>query len=635
LTGETGEHRAQGRLWTIALAALGIVYGDIGTSPLYWMRECFGGEHAVPASPENVLGVVSLIFWALVVTISVKYLAVVMRADNRGEGGILALMALVRPAEGGASKARRRALVAIGLFGAALLYGDGMITPAISVLSAVEGVEVAAPKLLGPYVLPATIVILVGLFLFQRRGTQGLGAVFGPVLLVWFAVLALLGLHSILQTPGVLAALSPHHALGFFGRNGWGGFLVLGAVFLAVTGGEALYADMGHFGRRPIRITWSFVVLPALVINYLGQAALILREPAAARNPFYLLVPSWGLYPMIALATAATIIASQAVISGAFSLTRQAVQLGYCPRLRIDHTSGAVIGQIYVPSVNWALMLATIGLVLGFGSSSALAAAYGVAVATTMVITTLLFYVVARWLWGWRRLSAGALTAGFLVIDLSFFVANFLKVEQGGWFPLLVAGLVFAAMSTWNKGRRIVASRLEAAALPFELVQQDMLSGGLARVPGTAVFMTRRMEGAPGALLHNVKHNKVLHERVVLLTVFTEEVPRIPPRERVHVEELGGGFYRVTARYGFMEQPDVPEILARCRREGLAFEPLETTFFLGRQTLIPSRRAGMHAWQQKLFTFLYRNEQSATTYYGIPPNRVVELGAQVELAAAE
>ncbi len=630
-TGERPEptrHEEAKRLGT-ALAALGIVFGDIGTSPLYALRECFSGDHAVRAAPENVLGVLSLIVWALLFTVSLKYLVFVMRADNRGEGGIMALMALVRPE--GPTRARRRTLIAIGLFGAALLYGDGMITPAISVLSAMEGLEVAAPGM-HAYVLPLTITVLVVFFSFQRRGTSGLGAVFGPVLLLWFGSLGVLGAVSLVQSPGVLAALNPLYAVGFFAHNGWHGFLVLGAVFLAVTGGEALYADMGHFGRRPIRRVWAAVVLPALLLNYFGQGALILRDAGAARNPFYLLVPSWGLYPMIGLATAATITASQAVISGAFSLTRQAVQLGYSPRLHIEHTSGQIMGQIYIPLINWGLMLSTIGLVVGFGSSSHLAAAYGVAVSTTMIITTLLFYVVARWVWRWRRVTAIGLTLAFLAVDLAFFVANAIKIPHGGWFPLAIALFAWLAMSTWNIGRRLVYGNLQAQALPFDVFLQDVLTSGLARVPGTAIFMTRRLEGTPGALLHNVKHNKVLHERVVLLTVLTEEVPRVHPGDRVQIEDLGHGFHRITARYGFMEQPDVPEILQRVRREGLTFEPMRTSFFLGRQTLVPSRRRGMSRWRQRLFMFLYRNEQSATSYYRIPPNRVVELGAQLELA---
>ncbi len=620
-------------LAVVSMAALGVVYGDIGTSPLYAIRECFFGEHAVSVSPQNVLGVLSLILWSLLLVISTKYLVFILRADNRGEGGILALMALIHPEHSPAKVRTRRGqwlLIALGLFGAALLYGDGMITPAISVLSAVEGLEVATP-IFRPYVIPLTVGILIGLFLFQRRGTEGVGAVFGPVTLVWFATLAGLGVTAIVKQPRVLAAVNPVWALEFFARNQGRGFLVLGAVFLVVTGGEALYADMGHFGARPIRLTWFSIVLPALLLNYFGQGALLLAEPTTAHNPFYHLAPDWALYPLVVLATAATVIASQAVISGAFSLTMQAVQLGYAPRLSIEHTSAETMGQIYMPQVNWVLMVATIGLVLGFRTSSNLAAAYGVAVTTTMVITTVLFYVVARELWGWRRWAIGGLCASFLVVDVSFFGASMVKVAQGGWFPLLVAAGIFTLMTTWRTGRKILASRLRAGVVD---VSRFLAEGGiekLPRVPGVGLFLTSNPDGVPVVLLHNIKHNKVLHQKVVLFTISNEDVPTVAPAERLEVSDLGQGFYRLIARYGFMESPNVPRILRLAKERGLDVDPNQASFFLGREHLIATEKPGMALWREKLFVLMSRNAQGATTYFRLPPNRVVELGAQIEL----
>ncbi len=624
-------HRApEGRyLLTLSLTALGVVYGDIGTSPLYAIRECFFGEYAVTPSADNILGVLSLIVWALVIVISIKYLAFIMRADNRGEGGILALMALARPEHG--LRARGAAfLVVMGLFGAALLYGDGMITPAISVLSAIEGLKVATP-LFDPFVIPITIAILVVLFLFQSQGTARVGAVFGPIMLIWFFVLALLGINGIVQEPHVLAAVSPVHALDFFVNNRLQGFFVLGAVFLVATGGEALYADMGHFGKRPIRLAWFTIVLPGLLLNYFGQGALLLREPGSAHQPFYHLAPDWALYPMVVLATVATIIASQAVISGCFSLARQAVQLGYSPRLEIDHTSSAEIGQIYIPPVNWILMVATIALVIGFESSSRLAAAYGVAVSTTMVITTVLFYVVATDLWKWNRWLTALLAGSFLVVDLAFFVANIIKIEHGAWFPLVVAIIAFTLMETWKRGRQILAENFLTGALPIERFLDDLAVNPPLRVPGTAVFMTGNVEGTPLALLHNLKHNKVLHERILLLTVSTEEIPQVPRELRADVKPLGHGFYRIVAHYGFIEDPNIPKLFELVSSNGLEIKPMETTFFLGRETLIPSKKPGMAIWREKLFSLMSRNAQPATAFFDIPPNRVVELGAQIEL----
>jgi KUP system potassium uptake protein len=617
----------RGRLAALSLGALGIVYGDIGTSPLYAMRECFHGPHAIVPSPANILGVLSLIVWALVVVISIKYLIFVVRADNRGEGGILALMALVRT-----EKRRRWALVALGLFGAALLYGDGVITPAISVLSAVEGLNVAT-TFFQPYVVPITIGILIALFLLQRKGTTGIGKLFGPVIILWFITLGALGVRWIVEEPRVLQALNPWHAITFFLHNGVTGFFVLGSVFLVVTGGEALYADMGHFGRAPIRIAWFSVVLPGLLLNYFGQGALLLRHPEAAEHVFYRLAPSspWFLYPLVGLATAATIIASQAVISGAFSLTRQAVQLGYSPRVEIVHTSDEEIGQIYIPAVNWALMLAVIGLVLGFKTSSNIAAAYGVAVTTTMVITTLLAYVVAREMWGWSRTRARLLMGAFLVIDLAFFGANIIKVPQGGWFPLVAAGLIYLLMVTWKQGKRLLSERIREGALPIEEFVRNLQPESPARVPGAAVFLTTNLQGTPTTLLHNLKHNKVLHERAVLMTVITEEVPVVPQRDRVDVDALGKGFYQVTARYGFTQDPRAAEVMDALRDKGLNLDLMKTTFFLGRETLIPSGRGGMAVWRKKLFGVMARNAVRFNDFFRIPPNRVVELGMQIRL----
>ncbi|HEV2761385.1 MAG TPA: potassium transporter Kup [Pyrinomonadaceae bacterium] len=622
--------RPQGRyLALLSLTALGIVYGDIGTSPLYAMRECFHGPHAIAVTQANVFGVMSLIFWALILIISVKYCVFVLRADNRGEGGILALTALATPIKI-VSRKERRWLVVIGIFGAALLYGDGIITPAISVLGAVEGLNVATP-LFAPYVVPLTVVIVVGLFLIQSRGTAKVGRLFGPVMLAWFVCIALLGVSQIVRHPSVVGAFNPLHAFEFFRREGWHGFLVLGTVFLVVTGGEALYADMGHFGKRPIRVVWYALVLPALLLNYLGQGALLIESPSAAENPFYRLAPAWALYPLIVLATSAAIIASQALISGAYSLTMQAVQLGFMPRMKIEHTSSTEMGQIYIPALNWALMIGCIAIVVGFGSSSNLAAAYGVAVTATMVITTTLLGVVEREKWGWGLPGALALTGLFLSIDLAFFGANVIKIPHGGWFPLVVGAAIFILMTTWKKGRRILAERLLARAHPVEEFLHDIASKRPVRVPGTAVFMNGTAAGTPPALIHNLEHNKVLHERVVLLTVKTRQVPHVDPFERVRVEALGQEFYRVIINYGFMEDPDVPSVLAGLGPPGPTFDPSETTYFLGRETVIASKSPGMSLWREKLFALMSRNASSATAYFCLPPERVVEMGSQVEI----
>ena len=616
-------------LRTLTLAALGVVYGDIGTSPIYAMREALHGVHGVAASHDNVLGLLSLILWALILVISVKYLMFVMRADNCGEGGMIALTALVTPATASARR-HRLILVLVGLFGASLLYGDGMITPAISVLSAVEGLEVATP-VFTPYVIPITIVILIALFWVQHRGTARIGSIFGPVMLAWFAVLAALGVAQIIQHPAVLAAMNPSYGVRFFAQNGSHGFVVLGSVFLAVTGGEALYADMGHFGIRPIRLTWFFYVLPALVLNYFGQGALVLADPEAAEHPFFRLAPDWALIPMVVLTTAATVIASQAVISGAFSLTRQAVQLGYLPRMHIQHTSTTQIGQIYIPGLNWVLMIACIGLVVGFESSSNLAAAYGVAVTTDMVFTSILFAVVARSRWHWSLPAVIALATSFLAVDLAFWGASLLKIPSGGWFPLVIAGVVFTIMTTWNHGRAILAERIAERTIPFDRFLAEITAHPPTRVKGTAVYMVRDPRGTPHALIQNLKHNRILHERIVLLAVLTDATSHVPDAERVEVETLAPTIHRVVAHHGFAEDPGVPELLERLRSEKLHIDPAETTFFLGRETLLATNRPGMAIWRERLFAVLSRNARRATVFFRLPPDRVVELGAQIEL----
>jgi KUP system potassium uptake protein len=616
-------------LGILTLSAIGVVYGDIGTSPLYALRECFHGEHGVAPTHDNVLGVLSLIFWSLTLIISIKYILFVMRADNNGEGGILALLALV--AKGPDAKRKSRAsLIALGLFGAALLYGDGMITPAITVLGGVEGLEVVT-HIFQPYIVPITLVILVILFMIQSRGTTHVGMLFGPVMIVWFVTIAILGVNWIVKEPGVLAAFNPLHAMTFFEANGWHGFVVLGAVFLVVTGGEALYADMGHFGPKPIRIAWFSIVLPALFLNYLGQGAMILLNPAAASSPFYLMAPRWGLLALVVLATLAAIIASQALISGAFSLTRQAIQLGYSPRLEILYTSAHHQGQIYIPQVNWTLMFCTLGLVLGFRSSSALAAAYGIAVTLTMLITTMLAYLVARGAWGVRRVVAGSIALFFFLIELSFFGANLLKVAHGGWFPLVVGAVVYTVLSTWKRGRALLASRMREKLYPFERFLQDIEAFPPQRVSGTAIFMTSNLQGTPPTLLHNLQHNKVLHDRVILLTVVTSDIPYVAPNKRTEVEPLGHGFYRLNVRYGFMEDPDVPDALGQASAQGLKIDLNETTFFLGLETLLATRRPGLPLWRERLFVLIARNAVRANAFFKIPPERVVELGMQVEL----
>lgn len=613
----------------LALAAIGVVFGDIGTSPLYTIKEVFHETHGISVVQENVLGVLSLVLWALIIVVSLKYVVFIMRADNRGEGGIMALMALTRKVSANDSRTRWLLMV-LGLFGAALFYGDGVITPAISVLSAVEGLEIATPAF-QPYVIPIALIVLVALFLFQRRGTASVGRLFGPIMVGWFLTLTILGVINIAREPAVFAAVNPLHAMHFFIEHRVQGFIALGAVVLAVTGGEALYADMGHFGRVPIRMAWFGFVLPALLINYFGQCALLIAHPEAVENPFYLMAPTWALYPLVALATVATVIASQAVISGAFSVTRQAMQLGYCPRLQVLHTSEKEIGQIYVPAMNWLLLLAIIALVLGFKNSSNLAAAYGIAVTGTMAIDTMLAVVVARLLWGWNLAACVLVAVFFLVVDLAFFSANAIKIPHGGWFPIAVAVMVFTLLSTWERGREILLERLRTGAIALTPFLEGVAAHPPTRVPGTAIFLTANADGVPHALLHNLSHNKVLHKRVMLLTVITEDVPHVPEIDWAEVQPLGNEFYRVLLRFGFKDEPDVPLALQRCTQLDFEFNMLETSFFLSRETLIATTLPGMSLWRERLFAGMARNATSATAYFKIPPNRVVELGTQVEL----
>ncbi len=615
--------------WKLAVPALGVVYGDIGTSPLYTLKECFHGDHAVAPTPANVLGVLSLVFWALTFTVTIKYLTFILRADNEGEGGILALLALVPRPKGGAKK-KASFLVLLVLFGAALLYGDGVITPAISVLSAVEGLEVATTAA-RPAVIPITVVTLLALFLAQRRGTARIGRVFGPIMLVWFVLIGLLGLRQLAHEPSVLWAIDPRSGIRFFAHNKGHGFLILGGVVLAITGAEALYADMGHFGSSPIRRSWFALVFPALCLNYFGQGAALMKHPELVTNPFYAIVPTWALIPTVVIATVATVVASQALISGAFSLTQQAVQLGYFPRVTIVHTSEHAEGQIFVPEINGALLVACIGLVLAFKSSTALAAAYGIAVTGTMAITSITYYVVVTRAWKWPVWRALPLAGAFLFVDLSFFASTATKFLDGGWFPILLASSVFIVMVTWQTGRRYVAELMATAMFPLDLFLGDVSRAKPPRVRGTAVFMSSNADGVPPVLLHHFKHNQVLHEQVVLLTVQGLHVPQAHGDKRVTVEPLSEGFFRVTVRYGFIEKPDVPHSLSECAAYGLHLVPDRTSYYLGRETLIPTGDAKMWMWRKKLFSFILRNCVPATAYFGLPPGRVLELGMQITL----
>ncbi|UXI67673.1 potassium transporter Kup [Tahibacter amnicola] len=625
-TGDSNDHSK--KLIAVALGAVGVVYGDIGTSPLYTMKETFGA-HGVAVTPGNVLGVLSLIFWAQILVVSVKYATFIMAADNKGEGGIMALTALAH--RGVQSSARARWwIVVLGLFGAALFFGDSVITPAISVLSAVEGLKVAAPAL-GHYVVPVSVVVLLILFSFQRRGTAKVGTVFGPIMALWFVTIAVLGLLQVFKTPQVVMALNPMYAVQFFLDNGKAAFFALSTVILALTGAEALYADMGHFGKKPIRRAWFAFVLPALTINYMGQGALLLADPEAATNPFYLLVPAPLLYPMIALATVSAVIASQAVISGAFSVTRQAIQLGYLPRMEITHTSRETIGQIYLPWINRLLLVLTLAVVIGFRSSTQLAAAYGIAVIGTMAIDTVLVVIVARRIWGWQRHNVALLGALFLAVDFAFLGANADKIEHGGWFPLVLGVVVFTVMTTWRRGRDLVLRELRQGGLALKPFVETITDHPPLRVPGTAVFLTAQLDAVPHALLHNLKHNKVLHERNVMLTVEWLETPTAEPEERIEMVPMDNGFYQLTLRYGFAEDPDVPDMLSRCGSAGLEFDMMDTTFFLSRESIVATDRPGMPLWRDKLFAFLQRNAMSATAFFQIPGNRLVELGTQIEI----
>ena len=627
---EETKAKTNSRLAQLSLAALGVVFGDIGTSPIYAIRECFHGEYGIAVSHANVMGILSLMFWALVMIVGVKYLVFVFRADNRGEGGVMALTALVRGH--GAPSGNRRGLgvVALGLFGACLLYGDGMITPAISVLSAVEGIGIITP-VFDPYVIALTIAILLGLFLIQRHGTARVGGLFGPVILIWLSFLAVTGAAQIVRDPQVLAAVFPWHALRFFILNKLHGFVVLGAVFLVVTGTEALYADMGHFGTRPIRLTWFGLVFPALVLNYFGQGALLLDRPEAASHPFYAMVPSWAMIPTVVLTTLATIIASQAVISGAFSMTRQAIQLGYLPRLKIRHTAATQIGQIYVAPVNWMLMVCTIALVVGFQSSSKLAAAYGVAVTATMLITTTLFFIVARRRWQWPLVWTAPLVGLFFMVDLSFFLANISKILHGAWFPLVIGAVFFTLMITWAKGRRILADQLRNVMPPVHQFIVDLASLSPNKIEGDAVFLTGSPYVVPVALAKNVKHNRVVHSRTVLLNFRVEDVPRIPNLEKIKSEKLGSGFYRLTARYGFMEDPKLDTVLALARGQGLDLNPETTSFYIGRENLVIAENNAMARWRARLFIFMSRNAADATLFFNLPPDRVIEVGVRMAI----
>ena len=617
------------KLPAMALAALGVVFGDIGTSPLYTMKEVFAvGHHPVPLNALNVYGILSLITWALILVVSIKYVAFIMRADNRGEGGIMALLALASRNTAG-NRRKQTIIMMLGILGACMFYADGMITPAISVLSAIEGLEIAAPSLHAA-IVPITLVVLFGLFWAQSKGTAVVGAFFGPIMLLWFGTLAVLGIINISHDPSILHALNPMYAVHFFTAHPKIAFVALGAVVLSVTGAEALYADMGHFGRFPIRLAWFGFVLPSLLLNYFGQGALILHDAAAVKNPFYLLAPEWMLFPLIGLATLAAVIASQAVITGAFSVSRQALQLGYLPRMHIQHTSESEEGQIYMPRVNWGLMVAVMVLVVGFGSSSKLAAAYGIAVTGDMVITSLLAAVVFREIWGWGWAKIILFEVIFLTIDLAFFGANILKIPDGGWVPLLIGVIIFTLMLTWKNGRTIIYKRLKSEAMDVLPFIESIGAHPPARVPGTALFMTPNPDGVPHAMLHNLKHNKVLHEKVVILTVRFQDFPHTNIAERVSVQALPFEFYRVTVNYGYKDEPDLPRDLALCEKYGLEINTMDTSYFIGKESLIPHGKVGMAYWRKKIFVGLFRTAESITNQFKLPPNRVVELGSQLK-----
>ena len=614
----------------LTLAALGVVYGDIGTSPLYALKEVFGGAHnPVPITPQNILGILSLFFWSLMIVVTLKYVSFIMRANNEGEGGIVALMTLATDRKDGKSF-RNLFLVTLGLIGAAFFYGDGVITPAISVLSAVEGLELITPNF-KPFIVPISIIIIVGLFVFQRKGTASVGALFGPIMIVWFVVLAILGISGIVEHPEVLMAVNPLHGLAFLAGNTVLGFFALGSVVLCITGAEALYADMGHFGIKPIQVGWLYMVLPTLVINYFGQGALLLSDPAAIENPFFLLAPEWALTPLVILATIATVIASQAVISGAFSMTKQAMSLGYTPRMEVLHTSEDEIGQIYVPAINWFLMVSIIFLILGFQSSSNLAAAYGIAVTGTMFITNILAVSVATRLWGWNPFRALLGALPFLLIDGCFFAANSLKIPDGGWFPLVFGLIVFVIFSTWKRGRDLVRIRMSDDAMELKAFTASLDEGGVDRVEGTAIFLVSDSKYVPQALLHSLKHYKVIHKHVIFLNVQLDTVPYVSNANRIEIEQLSTTFWNVNMHFGFKDDINIPDALKHCQISGVSFDLMDTSYFLGRETLIPKIKSDMAYWRELLFVFMYRNSDSATSFYRLPSNRVVELGSQVVL----
>ncbi|RYZ68483.1 MAG: potassium transporter Kup [Proteobacteria bacterium] len=618
-------------LLKITLGALGVVYGDIGTSPLYTIKECFLPAHGMPVTHDNVLGILSLVFWSLTLHVMVKYLTFVMRADNHGEGGILSLLALLRPKSGERPATGLALCTFLALIGAALLYGDGMITPALSVLSSIEGLELTTPKL-HKWILPITVAVLVGLFSAQKRGTAKVGAIFGPTMLIWFSTLIATGLPWIFKNPAVLGALNPMYAARFFMHHHWHGFLMLGSVVLCVTGGESLYADMGHFGRLPIRVAWYVMVYPALLINYMGQGALLLADPGAAVSPFFHLVSNWMVYPLVGIATVSTVVASQAIISGAYSLTQQAVQLGYFPRVTIVHTSGEAEGQIYVPEINNMLMVSCVALVLGFKSSSNMASAYGIAVTGTMVVTSTLFFAVARHRWHWPMWKALPLLCLFYALDFAFFSANIVKVADGGWFPLAIAFGILVMMLTWHRGRALLYETVKSATLPLSLFMDDVEKTKPQRVSGTAVFMASNPDGAPPVLLHHFRHNKVLHEQVLLLSIATSHQPEIRREERItRFRNLGRGFYQITAAYGFMQIPNVQEILVLAKKLGVETNRDDTSYYLGRETIVLAKQSKMTRWRRAMFVFLSKNARPATAFFRIPANRVIELGIQIEL----
>jgi KUP system potassium uptake protein len=620
---------SKNKLGALTIGAIGIVFGDIGTSPLYALKECFKAEYGIPINQATVYGILSLMFWSITALVTIKYLVFMMRADNKGEGGILALTALAQRCYRIGSTARS-IVTALGIFGAAMFYGDGIITPAISVLSAVEGLEIATPAFQN-WVVPISIVILVLLFILQKHGTATIGKLFGPTMVVWFLTLSILGLIQIIQQPHIVLAINPLYSFQFMIEHRYAAFITLGAVVLCVTGGEALYADMGHFGRRPISMGWFCLVWPALMINYFGQGALLLADPATIKHPFFLLAPSWALLPLVALATMATVIASQAVISGAFSLTRQAIQLGYLPRFAILHTSEKAIGQIYVPFINWFLCISIILLVIGFHTSSNLAGAYGIAVTITMGIDTLLLFVVMTRIWRWSIVFASGVVTVLMLNDLAFLSANLLKIVEGGWFPLLVGAAAFTVMTTWTRGREILLGRISEGSMPLKLFLESIAASPPIKVEGTGVFLTTNPEGVPNALLHNLKHNKVLHERVVILSLVVEDIPHVPKEDYIWVEDLGFGFWRIIGHYGFMQIPNVPALLADCRSQGLSFDLMDTSFFVNRETIISTPGEGMAMWREHIFIWMSHLASKATDYFHIPTNRVIELGAQVEI----